>query len=307
MLLILLLLPGSNSFAQEPAGTVFQAGVSLVRIDAQVVSGNRTLSGLTAEDFVVKDEGTAQQVKYFGRDSEPLWVLLLLDVSGSMKKRVAAMAEVAREALKALSHGDQVAVMFFGRTTKLEQEFTENLDFAADAVGEALEEKTVGSGTAINPAVLDAASYVRRKAGGKAGRRAIVILTDNSGLNYQTPDEVVLGELQAGDTVLNAIITQDARPPKQLKKGEYQNPDFTPSDVFKLSLETGGEVMKADRADEAFQQMMRRIRTRYSIHYVSPGGERGQRRKVEVALSNTAKRKFGDAEVRARSGYRVPE
>ncbi|MBK5293653.1 MAG: VWA domain-containing protein [Acidobacteriia bacterium] len=293
------------ALAQDAA--VFRAGVQLVRVDAQVVDGRRVLGNLTAEDFQVFDEGVPQTITYFGRDTEPLWVLLLLDVSGSMHKRLAEMAVVARKALGSLGPQDRVSVVFFGRRIRISQEFTTDLDFAADAIGEAASERSVGSGTAINPSILEAASYMRRQAQSKPGRRAIVILTDNGGLNYQVTDERVLEELLAADAVLNAIVTQEAKPPGVAKKGVYVNPDFTPSDVFHLARQTGGEILRAERAGDTFREMMERIRTRYSLHYRSPQSSPGQVRKIRVELSAEARKRHARAEVRARSGYRVPD
>ncbi len=295
----------SAAFAQDV--NVFRTDVELVRVDAQVVDGRKVLGELKAADFQVFDEGVPQSITYFGRDTEPLWVLLLLDVSGSMKKRLAEMAAVAKTALGSLGPQDRVAGVFFGRNIRIAQEFTTDLEFAADAIGDAQSEKGVGSGTAINPSMLEAARYMRKQANLKPGRRAIVILTDNGGLNYQVDDERVLGELLAADTVLNAIVTPEAKPPGAARKGVYLNPDFTPSDVFHLARQTGGEILKAERAGDTFREMMERIRTRYSLHYRAPAGTPGQMRKIRVELSAEARKHYPRAEVRARSGYRIPE
>src|SRR5262245_9762451 len=190
-LLLLLLaspwLPAQDPNAQIPATAVFRAGVAMVRVDAQVINGRQVVGNLDRADFRVLDEGVDQPIEYFARDSEPLSLLLLLDVSGSMRRRLKEMAAVARKALGALGDADRVAVMFFGRTTKVAQELTKDREAAAKAIAEALTEKSVGSGTAINPALLDAARYIGAEGVDRTGRRAIVILTDNEGLNYQTP------------------------------------------------------------------------------------------------------------------------
>ena len=64
---------------------VFRTDVSLVRVDAQVVdSNNRAVTGLTARDFVLKEDGRQQEIRNFASEDMPVDVLLLLDVSGSM-------------------------------------------------------------------------------------------------------------------------------------------------------------------------------------------------------------------------------
>src|SRR5205823_7737358 len=96
MRLIFILLLSASLIAQQPApqqpsneNPVFRAGVALVRVDAQVTSrNNRIVSDLTRDDFEVLDENQPQKIVYFGRESEPLDLLLLLDVSGSMRRSI---------------------------------------------------------------------------------------------------------------------------------------------------------------------------------------------------------------------------
>jgi Ca-activated chloride channel homolog len=305
-----LLIFAAAGLAQQtpPPGeeAIFRSGVSLVRVDAQVVQGRRTIDGLTKEDFRIADEGRPQAVEYFGRESEPLWVVLLLDVSGSMHKRLDEMAAAARKALSTMGPEDRVSVMFFGRRTHLALDFTTVAQDAAPVIGQGRRNKEVGAGTNINPSVMEAARYLGEKAANRAGRRAIVILTDNEGLNYRADDERVLASLFDADAVLNAIVTPGAKPPEAGKVGLYTNPDFTPSDVFKLARESGGEVLKAEKTGETFQEMMQRIRLRYSLHYRPPAGVSGAQRRIKVELAPGAVKRIGKAEVRARTGYRLP-
>ncbi len=277
-----------------------------MRVDAQVVQGRRVLENLAKDDFQIVDEGHPQPIEYFARDSEPLWLVLLLDVSGSMHKRLDEMAAAARQALRTLAPDDRVSVIFFGRLTRVALDFAANREDAAPIIGQGRLEKKVGAGTNINPSIVEAARYMRGQAGNKPGRRAIVILTDNEGLNYQANDEQTLSALFDSDTVLNAIVTPNAKPPDPLKRGVTANPDFTPSDVFKLARETGGEVLEAKSTGDAFREMMLRIRLRYSLHYRAPEGASGALRHIRVDLSPEARKRFGKAEVRARAGYRLP-
>jgi VWFA-related protein len=295
--------------AQQPPPdipeAVFRSGVSYVRVDAQVVDGKRVVAGLSREDFRVFDQGDPRPIEYFGRDAEPLWIVLLLDVSGSMTRYIEDMGAVARRALKVLGPEDRVAVLLFARDTKVAQEFTRDVDAAAAAIGSAPREKGLSAGTAIHSAVIEAARYVQRAVENRPGRRAIIILTDNEGLNYQVTPDDTLRQLFAADAVLNAIVTAKAKPPAQANG--YTNPDFAPSDVFLLARETGGEVLKAQRAGETFQQVLESIRIRYSLHYRAPeGGVAGTLRRVRVELSPQARQRVGRAEVRARTGYTVP-
>jgi VWFA-related protein len=301
--MIFILLLAWGAFAQEQQQTpVFQAGVAMVRVDVQVIERNRVLSSLAEGDFVVYDEGRPQKIVYFGRETEPIDLLLLLDVSGSMHRYLEQMASAARDALRHLKDGDRVGVMLFSRRAELREEFTPNVPEIAKELADAVYERNLGSGTAINAAIVSAAKYVHQQQQGP-GRRAILILTDNSGLNYQVPDEEVLRALYSADCVLNAIVVGRGERPKPKESKVPLNPDFTPSDVFHLSAATGGEAVRVNRADLAFQEMIERLRTRYSIHYRAPDAQSGSFRRIQVELSEGARKRHPRAQVRARSGY----
>lgn len=302
LLLAALLAPAAQQSSQADETPTFRVGVSIVRVDAQVVNGDKVITDLTKDEFLVSDNDAPQKLVYFGREREPLSLLLLLDVSGSMQKMLTQMASKAREAMKHLQRGDRVGVMLFSRRSRIAQEFTDDLTKVAGQLDEAVREENLGAGTEINAAVLTAASYMEEE-GAAAGRRAILIVTDNLSLNYQLTDEVVIRGLFSANTVLNAIVVGKGERPKPPPSGRYLNPDFTPTDVYKLAEETGGEAIKAERADAAFQGMMERIRTRYSLHYHAPQSKPGVFRRIKVELTPVARERYPKAVLRARAGY----
>jgi VWFA-related protein len=284
---------------------VFRSDVTVVKVDARVNNNGQPIPGLTKDDFRVFDNGAPQPIEYFGHDTEPVHIVLLLDLSGSMYTQVVKMSNVARQALAALGPDDDVAIMFFGGSSMVAQEFTKSASDAAAVIGTARRIQPISYGTTINKCVMDAIAYMRKATEGKPGRRAIVILTDNEGLNYQMPDDQVLEALDSADTVFNAIVTDDAKPPVPPRAG-YVNPDFTPSNVFALAAKSAGDVLKMDRGGDAFQDMLERIRRRYSLHYRAPAGEPKSTRTIRIELSETARAKYPKAEVAGRNSYKLP-
>jgi len=299
---ILILLTSASALAQDHEGTaVFKAGASDVRLDVQVLDGNQPIEGLSQSDFLVDDQDQPQKVAYFAHDSEPLNLLLLLDISGSMQRYIQQISQTARDAMKFLRPGDSVAIMVFGKTTAVHQDFADNLAESARQISKAVEDHDVGAGTMINSAVLDAAHYMEQHAG-PGGRRAILVLTDNLSLSFRLTDGAVIRELNRADTVLNAIVVGRAiRPRPDLEK--YTNPDFTPADVFHLSEATGGEWVKASQAGSTFAEMIDRIRRRYTLAYPEPPSRPGIFRRVRVALTDAARIRHPFAEIHVREGY----
>ena len=297
------MLPALDSFAQDSGTPTFRTGVADVKVDVQVIDNGKIVTDLTRADFVLNDEDQPQKLTYFGRDSEPLSLVLLLDISGSMQRWIQRISSTAREALTYLRPGDRVAILVFGKKMEVHQDFSDNLAETARQIATA-PTHDVGAGTYINQSVAAAADYMRSKARPE-GRRAVLILTDNLSLSYEFPDERVIRSLYGADTVLNAIVVGRGIRPAEPKPGVYTNSSFTPADVFKLAQETGGEAVKADRPDISFRDMIEHIRTRYSLSYHSPGGETGSFRRVTVRLTGEGFARHPWADVHARKGYYV--
>lgn len=307
LLIVLGVAWGLHGQETAPGEATFRTGVADVRVDAQVVDGKNVVTGLTQADFTITDEGKPQNTVYFGRDSEPLSLVLLLDISGSMQRWIERISNVAREALGYLRPGDRVAILVFGKRMEVHQEFSDNLGESARQIASAIQNHDVGAGTAINLSIAAAADYMGKRARPE-GRRAILILTDNLSLSYQFADQQVIRSLYRSDAVLNAIVVGRGIRPGPPKPGQYYNPDFTPADVFKLAEETGGEAVTADRPDVSFREMIERIRTRYSLAYHAPPDTvAGAFRHIGVSLSPDARRRYPLAEVRARHGYYVSD
>ena len=312
--IVLLSLVAVAQTATEETAT-FKSGVSNVRVDVQVTNGKDLVTDLTQGDFIVHDNGQPQEIVYFGRESEPLALLLLLDVSGSMKKYLEQMAATAQQALRYLKVGDRVGIMLFSRDTKVREKFTGDLTEIAREIGDAVWDEDLGSGTSINTSILSAVAFMdeyhmeKQKHGteGMNDRHAILIVTDNLGLNYQASDEKVVRALYNGDIVMNAIVVGKARRPESDRSARYTNPDFTIADVFKIAEQTGGEAVKAEQAGRAFSEMMERIRTRYGLHYKPPEARSGTFRRIRVDLTPEARTRYPNAFIRHRSGYYAQE
>jgi Ca-activated chloride channel family protein len=295
--------PASSEVDQPSEPTVtFKSGVSDVRVDVQVTEGNNLIKDLTKDNFSVADEGQPQSIVSFAHGDEPVNLILLLDVSGSMQKYLDEISMEAREALDHLRPGDRVALMVFAKSTAVAQGFSDNLAETARNIGSAVNNWDVGTSTMINSAVVDAAHYMDKHAG-PGGRRAILILTDNLSTSYRLTDGQVIRELNKSDTVMNAIITGRAIRPAPLDDRKPGNPDFTPANVYDLTEKTGGEWVKAANAGDSFKEMIERIRSRYMLAYHEPDGPAGTFRHITVTLDNAARKRYPGAELHSRSGY----
>ena len=116
-------------FAQEKeTDEVVKVNTDLVVFDAQVIDKDTkwVIGDLNKDDFEVFENGVKQPISYFSRDSLPLSIMLLLDVSGSVRPILHQIRDGALNALQRLKPDDQVAVMAFATTRELVQGFTKD-------------------------------------------------------------------------------------------------------------------------------------------------------------------------------------
>jgi len=297
-----LALPAQTPPQEEPP--VFRSTAALVSVDVLVTQDGKPVTGLRAEDFVVREEGVPRPVEAFAHDAAPLQVLLLLDVSGSMGRMLRAAAETGRQALAQLASQDEVAVFFFARRARLQQELTREKDLAARALRDAAVESSLGAGTSLNDALLEAAAYLE-KLPPFPGRRALIVLTDNGGVHYQLPDETVIRALSRVNAVANAIVPESVQPPKPLRGGDV-NPDFTPANIFLIADSTGGEVIRSNDAGRRLRELIERIRLRYNLMIRPSPAPPGAFRRLSVELSQAAAARVRGAVIRCRPGYYAP-
>lgn len=312
--------PPSGNDAARDAGEsaddqefVIRQDVRLVRADVQVTQRDRVVTGLTRSDFTLLDEGVKTEITEFGLASDPLDILLLLDVSGSMTAHLYEVSRAAGVALEKLETVDRTGVMVFSKVTKLLNPLTHDREAVVTSLRSLARLPGMGAGTAINASIMSALQVFQTDAtqGGfdPRRRRAILILTDNWGLNYKLPDRVVLEALHTESISLHAIVVGRVQKPKG-RWGEMidddlaEEIDFSPSNIFRLAEETGGDVFLDIKKDQGLAEVLSRIRNRYSLYFKPPPGARqGQFRKITVGLSPEAARTHRRAELRARAGY----
>ncbi len=288
----------------EPA--VFRSEVSLITVDAKVTG--RTggdVGGLNASDFVVFDEGQEQKVSHFGRESTPIDLLLVLDVSRSMRPFLIDLTPRVTEALSPLRPGDRAGVMLFADNSELVQPLTSDLALIPRTTVNTIYKDGPGRSTLLNQALVSAAHYLQSQPA--TGRRTIIVLTDNYAVSGKARDEDVIRELHAANAVLN-IVMVGAKGEVSGQVHGYRDPSSSVRpDVFHLAGATGGRVMSGDDPARALHRVIQEATTRYSLQYPAPGGEAGKFRAIRVELSPTAVARHPGAVVRARSGYDVPK
>src|SRR5437764_4095287 len=224
---------------QREPDEVIKVNTDLVVFDAQVIDkkSKRIIGDLTRDDFDVSDNGVKQQISYFSRDELPLSIILLLDVSASVRPIIHDIRDGALNALQRLKPGDQVAVMAFSERSHLAQDFTRDRALVSRKIEEVTATNRLGSGTLLGAAMEDAAFHMQT-APTPTSRRVIIVITDNIAPSIASQQRSALHDLFESGTVVYGLIVRGAvgKVFNVLSLGQIKG-------VNKYVEETGGEVL----------------------------------------------------------------
>lgn len=299
--LVLLFLLAFNPvvMAQEKeAADVIKVNTDLVVFDVQVIDKKtKTVIGdLTDADFEILDRGTKQTVTYFSHDQLPLSIMLLLDVSDSVRPFVRRIRDGALEALHHLKTEDQVAVMAFATSSELVQDFTPDRNLVAAQIEAATSGDKLGTQTGFAAAMDNAALSMLKSPQGN--RSVIIVVTDNFFSTSAYQQKLVLSDLFQSTAVVYGLIVNGSNPAAGLRGG-------TSPGVERYVDQTGGEILYANNHDVASKLalLFDHLRLRYAVGF-RPADDRADDkfRPIEIKVASN-QRKGEKIVVLTRHGY----
>ncbi len=300
---------GGVLLAQDQMPTI-KVDVDVVNILASVRDKRGALiPSLQKEDFTILEDGKAQPIKYFTKETDlPLTIGLLVDVSGSQRNLIdierSAASQFFREVLR---KKDLAFLISFGEESELLQDYTGSARLLTEGLGQLRVSSgvsgihpgpvpTIGSprGTVLYDAIYLAAND---KLKGEVGRKVIVVITDGVDQGSRLTRNQAIEAAQKSDAVIYSIDYSDP--------GAYGTFGFGggggEGELRKMSDETGGRVYKVDRKhtlDQVFKELQDEMRSQYSIAYTPTNEVKdGGYRHLEVRLGNK------DLKAQARKGY----
>ena len=301
--------------AQNPKEEMptIKVDVDVVNILCSVRDKNGALiPSLGKDDFVIKDEGKVQEIRYFTRQTDlPITIGLLVDVSLSQKNLIQTEKITAAEFFsKVLGKKDMAFLISFGSEVELLQDFTNSMTLLRDGLDRLRVRGAVGGlgpgpvptasqprGTALFDSVYLAATEKLR---GEVGRKAVVLITDGVDVGSKLKLHDALEAAHKADAIIYSIYYVD--PSAYYGMG---GPLFSPgdSDLKRMSEETGGRMFRVNRKnplEDIFRQIQEEMRSQYAIGYSSSDSAKdGDYRRVDVET------KQRDLKVQARKGYYV--
>ncbi len=265
-----------------------------VRLNASVIDASgHTVDSLPEDAFHVYEDGVPQTIISFRHEDLPVSLGLLIDNSGSMYDKSAAVDAAALDLVKLSNPADEAFLVDFSSEAYIDQDFTSSIA----KLQQGLSYIKPGGGTALYDAVVASADHLAKEA--KHPKQVLLVVTD--------------GDDNASAASLESTIrrVQDLDGPAIYCIGLLFGEDVSRSDakhsrevLSELAAQTGGQAYfpkSLKEVDGIAQEVAQDIRTQYTITYRStkPPSQGGYR-EIHVEAREKGFRKL---QVRTRSGY----
>ncbi|MBT9332765.1 VWA domain-containing protein [Paracidobacterium acidisoli] len=295
--------PGNTESAQpeKPQEIVKQQGTYTLRRDVEEVVLNCTVvdkdghlvNDLTKDDFHVWEDNTPQVMLSFQHQDIPVSMGILVDNSGSMRDKRAAVNTAALDLVRASNPDDEAFIVNFSDEAFIDQDFTSNIN----KLREGLSHIDSKGGTALYDAVIASADELAKHA--KRPKQVLLIITDGEDNASVLTLEQTIRRIQnlQGPVVysIGLLFGEDSggRTSHRARRA-----------LEMLSTETGGIAYfphSLSEVDSITAEVARDIRNQYTIGYRSTkppslGGYRVVR--VDAKAAN-----HGKLTIRTRTGY----
>jgi len=283
--------PPVDQTVGEPFGLVVNVDFVVLHSTVRNAKG-QLAANLLQSDFTVYEDGAKQTIRLFKQEDSPVSVGLVVDHSGSMKRKLDDVVAAAKMFVASSNPEDELFVVNFNEYVTLGLpvaiQFTRRFDELTRAIA-----NTPATGqTALYDAIAAALDRLRTDTREK---KALIVISDGGdNASKRTLAEVlVLAERS------NVVIYT-------LGIFEPTDPDRNPGALKRLAAASGGEAYfpaTPEAIVAAAERVARDIRSQYIIGYSSNSARQlNAYRKIRVVAESVER---GKLIVRARAGYRA--
>jgi Ca-activated chloride channel family protein len=268
-----------------------RVNVKLVNVFVNVTDQNGAIAGgLTREDFALSEDGRAQQIAVFERQSElPLNLILAIDTSSSVRKDLTEEQNAARRFARALLRSqDQMSLMQFATEARVLTPFTNNVS----QIEHGLNQLHGDWATSLYDAIFQAS----RQLGSREGRRVLVLVSDGDDTASSATYAEAVEQALRNEVMIYTIIDV----PIEASAGRDLGGEHA---MITLAEQTGGKSFYVSDGglEKAFARVSEDLRTLYLLGYYPKNQEPGKSfHRVQVSIPRAA---AGAFKLRFRTGY----
>lgn len=228
-----------------------------------VDSKGEPATGLSADDFRVREDGTAREVLKAGAATEPLTVALLIDDSQAASPALQMMREAVEVFITALAGKAEISVVSIGERPTIVVDYTTDQKRLQDGAKRIFPRS--GAGGYLMDAIVDVSRGMQKR---KPARPVIAVLMMENSVEFSNRHyDNVLNELARGGAALHIVALGQ---PSGSLSDELRNRDH----VVAVGTErTGGRrenVLALTAAAAKMKQLAHELLNQYVVTYARP-------------------------------------
>jgi Ca-activated chloride channel homolog len=289
----------------RPAASTSANTVPVVRVDSSLVlipvhvttASGASVTGLKKEDFMLFEDGVRQTITHFAQDDAPVSAGLLLDISGSMKNKMAKASQAATEFFKFANPQDEFFLVEFNGRASLKIPFTGDWPGIAEEIAVA---RPSGL-TAMLDAIHLGLAQMRHA---RNERKALIVLSDG-GENFSRRNlRDLKTTLLEADVQVFAMGVFDSDVAQKRAPEERNGPKL----LNQVALDTGGRdypVAGTDSLADIGVKIARELRNQYVLGF-APATSIADGKYHKVNLKLASPEAENDLKAYYRQGYYAP-
>jgi len=257
-----------------------------VQLDVNVLDHSNTpVLNLRPDQFQVFEDKISQKIEHVSLEEVPVSVGLVVDTSGSMRRKLPQVIDASINLVKQSRPQDEYFVVEFKDPSAIDlvEDFTTNLDDVIDA----LKDMIASGGTALFDALTVSSEHAHK--GGKNRRKALVVITDGVEKDSFYKKDEVLEKLREADVQLYMVgFTSDLGTDKSIfKSSEKQQAEKL---MREIADDTGGKAFFPSDLSEMkaiSDDIAKALRNQYVITYYPVNKKLdGTFRRVQVRIND---------------------
>ncbi|MBI2688843.1 MAG: VWA domain-containing protein [Acidobacteria bacterium] len=273
----------------QDTGLTFRSDTREVLLHATVVDRKGAfVTDLGRDAFKVLEDGVEQNLRVFRREDVPVSMGLIVDNSGSMRRKRKKVEDSAMALVKASNRQDEIFIVNFNDVAYRDADLTGDMK----KLEEGLSRIDSKGGTAMRDALTLSIDYIKEK--GRKAKKVLLIITDGDDTASSDTNtlEKLLAKAQRSEVLIFAIGILNEEDRRMAKRAQRA--------LELLTKQSGGIAhfpKDVESVEDVALQIAKEIRSQYILAYSPTKPDDGSYRQLKVTV------KGGGLTVRTRTGY----
>ncbi len=254
MVAVAAIVPTSLLWAQAEERTVFVTVLD---------KSEATVPGLSASEFIVREDGMTREVLRASTATEPLQIALLVDTSQAIEEHVLDLRTSLREFFKQMGGKHEIALIGTGERPTVLVDYTRDIARLEKGLGGLFARQ--GSGTYLMESIISASDGLRRR---KATRPTIVSITASGPEFSEQHHDNVLEKLRESGAALHSLVL--TKPGVMRNDREGRELELSLADGTKMTGGRRDDLLTGMALPDRLKVLGNELNSQYQVTYARP-------------------------------------